>query len=857
MQGDEKFLNCFSKRCLVLIRILICLVCFVNVISFGVHAEKVDVTDQMYYILADFSEGVYTYRIQPLLVPGGFLRYPKDWKGNLIDTTQGFEISFDYLCESQKPGGIFLNFETHLYGIFGDDIGGSYGVEFCVPSPPSIWYAKHEIEEPHVAIVKDDVEKHYVYQSYAGVFDASWHTITVKYSKNHTMDILVDGSLVLSCNNIILPKSVLFSIKANDYRSKRYVKNIYLDCDNLTQNSEITDVSLSVNSAKYNGNAITPSVIVKSGTTVLSQDLDYEVTYSNNVYVGTATVTVTGKGKYTGKITKNFSITKGAKINVTLNAMYGSPSTRTVTAYRGTAIGNLMTPKRTGYAFKGWFTKSKGGTQYTSKSIITQSKNFTLYAQWNPMPRIIFNANGGKITDGKSSKMVTYSKTYGTLPTAKKTNYTFAGWYTKRTGGIKVTKDTVVNDTRDKTLYAHWIIKYNIAFNGNGADSGFMEGIKNINYETKQNLPANSFVRTGYQFLGWSHSSQATKATYKNSASVKGLSKKSESTVKLYAVWQENSYSIKFSPNGGNGTMKTISYKYSKTNGINLPDNSFTNGSQQFAGWNTEASGNGTTYQNLASIRSIIGDGRNTNITLYAQWIDTNLTCRNFISNANHSNYIDNKIQKYLSDARVKVQLDSGYSVIFLFEGGSDNYPESQYQIGKRTARNQAVVIVIQKQSGVYKIVYWDENCSSLPDNPMNDKIVAYSGSATIYDGIYLAYRTIHSGYSALNVRDINGNSDFNGFYISTDIPNGKAAGCNGINIHTRSSYYTSGSNNAWSEGCQLVGNTSSFKKFMNVFSGNESKVGIYIVDRQLAKSGLVAVYGSMEAVEALTSGSK
>ena len=37
---------------------------------------------------------------------------------------------------------------------------------------------------------------------------------------------------------------------------------------------------------------------------------DYTVTYANNVKVGTATVTVKGKGNYTGTITLTFMIKK-------------------------------------------------------------------------------------------------------------------------------------------------------------------------------------------------------------------------------------------------------------------------------------------------------------------------------------------------------------------------------------------------------------------------------------------------------------------------------------------------------------------------------------------------------------------
>lgn len=58
----------------------------------------------------------------------------------------------------------------------------------------------------------------------------------------------------------------------------------------------------------FTGKQIKPSVTVKVGSTKLKKNKDYTVKYSNNKKVGTATITVTGKGKYTGKLTKTFKI---------------------------------------------------------------------------------------------------------------------------------------------------------------------------------------------------------------------------------------------------------------------------------------------------------------------------------------------------------------------------------------------------------------------------------------------------------------------------------------------------------------------------------------------------------------------
>lgn len=58
----------------------------------------------------------------------------------------------------------------------------------------------------------------------------------------------------------------------------------------------------------YTGTEITPSVLVEEHGTVLSNGTDYRVTYSNNVDVGTATVTVTGINHYGGTASATFKI---------------------------------------------------------------------------------------------------------------------------------------------------------------------------------------------------------------------------------------------------------------------------------------------------------------------------------------------------------------------------------------------------------------------------------------------------------------------------------------------------------------------------------------------------------------------
>ncbi len=89
----------------------------------------------------------------------------------------------------------------------------------------------------------------------------------------------------------------------------------------------------------YTGQAQTPIPQVEDGATILTQDTDYELSYVDNTNVGTATITITGKGNYNGTRTVTFNITK-ASLTVTADSgqtkVYGATDpalTYTITGF--------------------------------------------------------------------------------------------------------------------------------------------------------------------------------------------------------------------------------------------------------------------------------------------------------------------------------------------------------------------------------------------------------------------------------------------------------------------------------------------------------------------------------------------
>ena len=168
-------------------------------------------------------------------------------------------------------------------------------------------------------------------------------------------------------------------------------------------------------------------------------------------------------------------------------------SNRSVTF--GSVVGELPTPTRTGYAFKGWWTSATGGSQISASTVV--AGDMALYAHWTPIYTVTFDANGGSVDE--SNRGVESGSAVGTLPTPMLTGYSFAGWWTSATGGTKISASTIV--TGVMTYYAHWTVnKYAVTFDANGGSVN--ESSRSVAFgETVGTLPAPA--RSGYIFDGW------------------------------------------------------------------------------------------------------------------------------------------------------------------------------------------------------------------------------------------------------------------------------------------------------------------------------------------------------------------
>ena len=143
-----------------------------------------------------------------------------------------------------------------------------------------------------------------------------------------TTDGKTEGSHCSVCNTVIKVQTV---INATGHKSSGWIVDKAASigvkgskhkectvCKKVLETAEIpalpminiqsANVSVSTNSYVFDNTAKKPSVTVKIGGKALKNGSDYTVFYLNNTKVGTATVRITGKGDYTGTITRNFTI---------------------------------------------------------------------------------------------------------------------------------------------------------------------------------------------------------------------------------------------------------------------------------------------------------------------------------------------------------------------------------------------------------------------------------------------------------------------------------------------------------------------------------------------------------------------
>ncbi|MBP5167496.1 MAG: InlB B-repeat-containing protein [Oscillospiraceae bacterium] len=150
--------------------------------------------------------------------------------------------------------------------------------------------------------------------------------------------------------------------------------------------------------------------------------------------------------------------------------------------------------------------------------------------------------------------------------------------------------------------------RFTVSFDGDSGAEGMMRSIGVAGNSIE--LPDCAFVKTGYSFAGW----LCGETTMQPGEVLDNITE----NVTVTAQWTANTYTVRFSPNGGSGTMDDVTLVYDADVAA-LPLCTFAPpaASPRYFGWNTEPDGLGEDYADGEEVRNIASGGV---ITLYAQW---------------------------------------------------------------------------------------------------------------------------------------------------------------------------------------------------------------------------------------------
>jgi uncharacterized repeat protein (TIGR02543 family) len=274
---------------------------------------------------------------------------------------------------------------------------------------------------------------------------------------------------------------------------------------------------------------------------------------------------------------------------------------------------------RTGYSFAGWNTNAAGtGTSYASGSRFTPGADTTLYAKWTALAAytISFQLNGA--TGSVPSTINTYATATVTLPgqgsMVAPAGTTFAGWNTNAAGsGTAFAAAETLSPQSSLVLYAQWTgtPSSTLTYNANGSTSGTVPTpLTAAGTYVVIDSNTGSLAKSGYIFSGWNTAADGTGTTYQGTDNYL-----LNANVTLYAKWVVASYSVTFNGNGSTGGTVPATITGVSISTV-LPDNTGTlvKPGYTFAGWNTLASGLGTSYATGATYSPVA------NSTLYAKW---------------------------------------------------------------------------------------------------------------------------------------------------------------------------------------------------------------------------------------------
>ena len=183
-----------------------------------------------------------------------------------------------------------------------------------------------------------------------------------------------------------------------------------------------------------------PSGVVNIGSDAFSGCTNLEILCDENSYA------------HTFAVENNIAFQLIVKYTIAFDTNGGDALDQTSLAIReGNTLGELQTPTRTGYIFKGWFTEKTGGNAVTKDTIPTA--DMTIYAQWEQVKNENDSGKPGDTSGGTPDQPQQKQSLEKAVVTIAKANYAYDGKAKKPAVSVTLNGKKLAANTDYKVTY--------------------------------------------------------------------------------------------------------------------------------------------------------------------------------------------------------------------------------------------------------------------------------------------------------------------------------------------------------------------------------------------------------------------
>lgn len=306
-------------------------------------------------------------------------------------------------------------------------------------------------------------------------------------------------------------------------------------------------------------------------------------------------------------------------VSVTLDSQGGSGAEGDFGGDYDSVLTELPVPTKPGYTFDGWYVGDKkweDDVLTTENGVEEQNGVFTLAltAHWTAIKyNIIYNLNGGSGNPNPTTYTIEQTVQLN-KPTDAPTGYTFLYWMNAATG--KRVDEITAGSMGDITLIAQYKPNtYGVSVSG----SGISADVQSVLHGQENVVIRLSVTEVGYHLPDsvttvTMSGTQSVEFTYDNG--VLTIQSPVTGEITITASAQQNTYTVTFDANGGEGTMDDMPFTYGTAQ--KLSPNTFKRTGYTFKGWARSNSAE-VMYADEAEVSNLTSRNGAT-VTLYAVW---------------------------------------------------------------------------------------------------------------------------------------------------------------------------------------------------------------------------------------------